>query len=291
MKAYSRLFLVLTAGALLSTASLAEAAGPYNFVPLTPCRVVDTRAAFSPLGGFKGLMPDGGAGVKFTIKGKCGVPLTATAVVLNNAAADTNLSGWYALFPGDQAYSGVASINFVQGDFISNGAIVPLGAGSTLDLAVLAAFAGAGPTGGNLIVDVTGYFTSAPGMKFFAITPCRVVDTSTGLGGFTGMLPDGPAVTKFTIKGAAPCGIPLDAAAIAVNATAVNTLSQGFFTLFPSNAPIPNTSSVNFFGGDTIGNGAIVPLAPGALDLTVLAAYAGTPNGAFLQLDLTGYFK
>lgn len=291
MKAYSRLFLVLTAGALLSTAYLAEAAGPYNFVPITPCRVIDTRAGFQPLGGFKGLLPDGAPGVKFTIKGRCGVPASAAAVALNMTATDTNLGGWVAMFPGNQLWSGISNINFVQGDFIANGAIVPLGPSLTLDLSAMSAYSGAGATGANLIADVTGYFVAIGGLKFYAITPCRVVDTQTGLGGFTGMLPNGLPGTKFTVKNAAPCNIPIDAAAIAVNATAVQTQSQGFLALFPGSAAWPGVSNLNFFGNDTIANGAIVPLSPGVLnDLTVLAQYTGTP-GAFLQLDLTGYFK
>jgi hypothetical protein len=265
----------------------AEAAGPYLFVPLTPCRVIDTR---SGLGGFMGLMPDGSS-VRFTVKGACGVPLSASAVALNITATDTNLGGWVALFPGDQAYQGISNINFGKGDFIANGAIVPLGAGSSLDLAALSAFAGVGPTGANLIVDVTGYFTGGTGMNFYAITPCRVVDTLTGLGGFTGFLPNGLPGTTFTIKGAAPCNIPTDAAAIAVNATAAQTQTQGWFALFPGSASWPGVSNVNFFGSDTIANGAIVPVSAGANDLTVLAQYAGTPTGAYLQLDLTGYFK
>jgi hypothetical protein len=265
----------------------AEAAGPYLFVPLTPCRVIDTR---SGLGGFMGLMPDGSS-VKFTVKGACGVPFSAAAVALNITATDTNLGGWVALFPGDQAYQGISNINFGKGDFIANGAIVPLGASSGLDLAALSAFAGVGPTGANLIVDVTGYFTDGGGMNFYAITPCRVVDTLTGLGGFTGFLPNGLPGTKFTIKGAAPCNIPADAAAIAVNATAAQTQTQGWFALFPGSGSWPGVSNVNFFGSDTIANGAIVPVSAGANDLTVLAQYAGTPTGAYLQLDLTGYFK
>jgi hypothetical protein len=282
--------LVLTASLVIAglAGARAEAAGPYQFVPITPCRVIDTR---SGLGGFRGLLPDGPPGVKFTVKRACGVPSTASAVALNVTSTDTALPGWVALFPGDQAYSGISNINFGKGDFIANGAIVPLGAGTTLDLAALSAFAGVGGTGANLIVDVTGYFTGGTGMKFYAITPCRVVNTQTGLGGFTGYLPNGLPGTKFTIKGAAPCNIPADAAAIAVNATAAQTQTQGWFALFPGNATWPGVSNVNFFGSDTIANGAIVPVSAGANDLTVLAQYAGTPTGAYLQLDLTGYFK
>ena len=266
----------------------AEAAGPYQFVPITPCRVIDTR---SGLGGYMGLLPNGLPGTKFTIKNAapCNVPGSAAAIAVNMTIADTANSGWVALFPGDQPWPGVSNINFLKSDFLANGAIVPIGAGGTLDLSALAAFE-PGPSGTNVIMDVTGYFVTIGGLSFYAITPCRAVDTQTGLGGFTGSLPNGLPGTKFTIKGATPCNIPIDAAAISVNATAVQTQSQGWFALFPGNAGWPGVSNVNFFGGDTIGNGAIVPVSPGANDLTVLAAYSGTP-GAFLQLDLTGYFK
>jgi hypothetical protein len=269
-------------------AARAQAAGPYQFVPITPCRIVDTRTG---LGGYTGLLPNGLPGTKFTIKNAspCNVPGTAAAIAVNLTVADTANSGWVALFPGDQGWPGVSSINFLNGDFLANGAIVPLGAGGSLDLSALAAFQ-VGAAGTNMILDVTGYFVTTGGLKFYAITPCRVVDTQTGLGGLNGYLPNGLPGTKFTIKGAAPCNIPTDATAIAVNATAAQTQGQGWFALFPGTAAWPGVSNVNFFGNDTIANGAIVPVSPGANDLTVLAAYSGTP-GAYLQLDLTGYFK
>jgi hypothetical protein len=275
---------------LALTAVRAEAAGPYQFVPITPCRIVDTRGG---PGGFNGKLPNGLPGTKFTIKNAnpCHIPSTASAVAVNMTIADTGNSGWVALFPGDQAWPGVSNINFGAGDFLANGAIVPLGAGQTLDLTALAAFAPGGGTGTNLILDITGYFTSLSGLSFYAITPCRVVDTTTGLGGVTGALPSGLPGTKFSIKGASPCNIPTDAVAIAVNATAVQTVDQGFIALFPGNASWPGVSLVNFFAGDTIANGAIVPVSPGSSDLTVLAQAASASTVANLQLDLTGYFK
>lgn len=292
MKRTTRLHIVagtlLAAGSAIFGARPAWAAGPYQFQSITPCRIVDTR---SGLGGYKGLIKNGQS-VKFPIRNAppCNVVGSAAAVAVNITIADTASPGWVALFPGDGTWPGVSNINFLMGDFVANGAVVPLSASGALDLASLAAFQ-PGAEGTNLILDVTGYFVPIGGLSFYPIAPCRVVNTQTGLGGFTGLLPNGLPGTKFTIKGAAPCNIPSDAAAIAVNATVVNSRSQGWIALFPGSAPWPGVSNVNFFANDTIANGAIVPVSPGAQDLTVLAAAVSGPTVAYLQLDLTGYFK
>jgi hypothetical protein len=272
----------------LASAGTARAAGPYQFQPITPCRIVDTR---NGLGGYTGLILNGQT-VKFPIRGAapCNVPPSAAAVAVNMTVADTANPGWVALFPGDQAWPGVSNINFQLGDFLANAAVVPLSTSNTYDISVLAAFV-PGAEGTNVILDVTGYFVPSGGLKFYPILPCRIVNTQTGLGGFTGFLPNGLPGTKFTIKGAAPCNIPTDAVAVAVNATVANTQNQGYVALFPGNASWPGVSNVNFFANDTIANGALIPVSPGSQDLTVLAVFAPGPSGAYLQLDLTGYFK
>jgi len=277
----------------------ALAAGPYQFTTLTsPCRIVDTR---SGLGGFKGKIVNSQT-VKFPIRNPmpCNVPPSAAAIAVNITLADvpnTVGSGFIALFPGDQSWSGISNINFTPPGFIANGAIVPLATTHTLDLAALAAFAdpsGNATTGGtNLILDVTGYFVPVGGLQFYSIVPCRVIDTSVGTGGFNGQLPNGGTGTLFTVKGATPCNIPVDAVAVAANATAVGTQDQGFLALFPGANAWPGVSNVNFFAGDTIGNGALIPLSAGASDLAVLAVAANpaTVGVADFTLDVTGYFK
>lgn len=150
--------ITLLVGALALGASLvpaeAWAAGPFQFYPVTPCRVVDTR---SGLGGYTGLLPNG-ATRTFSIRGAspCFIPATAKAVAFNITVADPANSGWVALWPTGVAWPGVSTINFIAGENLANGAIVPVG--STLpDLNVIAAFE-AGANGVNLILDVTGYF-------------------------------------------------------------------------------------------------------------------------------------
>lgn len=143
--------IVLSAG-VVSTA--AQAAGPYSFYPVTPCRIVDTR---NGLGGYTGLMPNGAVRT-FTIKSAspCFIPTTAKALAFNVTVADPANSGWVALWPAGAAWPGVSTINFIAGENLANGAIVPVATGSP-DLNVLAAFE-PGPSGVNVIIDVTGYF-------------------------------------------------------------------------------------------------------------------------------------
>jgi len=94
----------------------------------------------------------------FTIKSvsPCFIPATAQAIAFNVTIADPANSGWVALWPYGGAWPGVSTINFIAGENLANGAIVPVAAGSP-DLNVIAAFE-PGASGVNLILDITGYF-------------------------------------------------------------------------------------------------------------------------------------
>ena len=133
--------------------------------------------------------------------------------------------------------------------------------------------------------------TPTPGgpFKFFAVTPCRVVDTrgTTGVNGGPSM-PAGTTRT-FTIKGM--CGVPLTAQAASLNVTIAGPTSGGFLTLWPAGANKPVVSTINWAIGEiAIANGAIVPLASSAtLDLSVFEG--GRAGQTDVVLDVTGYFQ
>ncbi len=153
-------FLWLAASALAAViTSPAPAAGPYVFHAITPCRVADTRNAVGTNGG-----PAVTSLVQrnFQVRGVCGVPVEATAATLNLTIVTPQAAGWGALFPSVTGWSGISTINFVQGEFaIANGAIVPLSTSATLDLGFLwQGYSGTNPVT-HVIVDVTGYFRSA----------------------------------------------------------------------------------------------------------------------------------
>ena len=127
---------------------------PLPFIGVTPCRVVDTRNITPPV------ITLGPAARTFTIKAAqgCGVPTDAQAVSLNVAIAQPLLTGrgFLALYPTGTEWPGNATINFASTDVsLSNGAIVPLGAGATDELTVQP-INKAGTV--HLILDVNGYY-------------------------------------------------------------------------------------------------------------------------------------
>jgi hypothetical protein len=144
------------AGALCAAVmavAVAEGAGPYRFYPLTPCRVVDTRS------GDGGVITLGTVRT-FTVKAKnnCGVPLDAQAVALNVTINKPTMSGraYLALYPTGTTWPGNSTINFADTDTsLANGAIVPLGSGSTGELSVTTYNV---PGTVHLILDVNGYY-------------------------------------------------------------------------------------------------------------------------------------
>jgi len=146
--------LLLGAGLVMLLSAVAEAAGPFQFFSVTPCRIVDTRRPDGVTGG-----PSLGNQVvrNFPIAGQCGVPATAKAAVLNVTIANPSNAGYLILYPFNTTQPVVSTINWAAGEpALANGAIVPLSSDPTLQLAVYSELYGGGNV--HLILDVTGYF-------------------------------------------------------------------------------------------------------------------------------------
>lgn len=140
------------AGALVALGAFAPTAGAqgFQYFAVTPCRAADTRDITPPV-------VQAGVFRAFTIKGVCGIPVTAQAVSVNLTIVTPTANGFFSLWPFGGAFPVVSTINFLAGEpAIANGAIVPLAAG-TPDL-----FGGYGTAGGSgtthAVLDVTGYF-------------------------------------------------------------------------------------------------------------------------------------
>src|ERR1700688_582024 len=91
-------------------ANTAEAAGPFQFFSVTPCRLVDTRGATGLTGG----PPlQGGATRSFPITGgTCGVPSTAAAAVLNVVVVAPTGGGHVTIWPFGSSMPLASTINF-----------------------------------------------------------------------------------------------------------------------------------------------------------------------------------
>jgi len=129
--------------------------------------------------------------------------------------------------------------------------------------------------------------------RYFAITPCRVVDTRNANGTNGGPALNANTTRSFQIQGL--CGVPVGATAVTINVTIVSpnlSTSGGFATLFPSGGNVPTASTINFTNSDSaLANGAIVPVSTNTNDLSVFFNPYNLGSGTVhLVLDLTGYF-
>jgi M6 family metalloprotease-like protein/uncharacterized repeat protein (TIGR01451 family) len=131
--------------------------------------------------------------------------------------------------------------------------------------------------------DATAFVLVDRPESFFALAPCRLVDTRNPAGPRGGPGLYGGGIRTFRLVGA--CGVPTTARALAINLTVTGATAPGHVTLFPGGSPCPLASTANFGAGATRANSAILQLGSQG-DLSAVAS-------SFVQivLDVTGYFE
>jgi hypothetical protein len=123
--------------------------------------------------------------------------------------------------------------------------------------------------------------------SYYALNPCRVVDTRNANSVNGGPVVGGGTQRSFAIRGS--CGVPTTAKAVSLNLAITGMTAQGFVTLWPSGQTRPVVSSINFSGTEpALANGAIVGLSTNAQDLS---AYNGSNSALHIIIDVTGYFQ
>lgn len=167
----------LLAGLLFTFALAAQT----NFVPITPCRVVDTRNATGPFGG-PALVAN--ATRSFTIPAAaCSLPVAA-AYAFNVTLVPSGPVGYLTMWPSGATMPLAAVMNDLQGDIQGNAATIAASASGAVSVFVT------NPT--HLVVDVYGYYL--PGAAGPAGPPGPT--GPPGAAGATG--PQGPAGTSAT---------------------------------------------------------------------------------------------
>ena len=131
----------------------------------------------------------------------------------------------------------------------------------------------------------TWSFTTAAiaGMRFVAVTPCRVADTRGPGGPFGGPGLGGGRVRSFAVPQGG-CGIPGTARAYSLNVTVVPKGPLGYLTLWPAGQVQPLVSTLNSWSGQVVANAAIVPAGSGG----AVSVFALDPTDVILDID--GYF-
>lgn len=125
--------------------------GPFEFYPLTPCRVLDTRTNVN------GPLVQGDP-VSYTITGDpCGIPSTAQAVVLNATMLNEAADGYLSLWAAGTTNPGLAILNVAaNGPAIANGATIIITPGTGYNITAFYGGKFIGPTA-DLLLDVVGY--------------------------------------------------------------------------------------------------------------------------------------
>ena len=181
-----------------------------RFVPVAPCRMVDTRTSTGPFGG---PALDGVSARSFAIpQSSCGIPATAQAYSLNVTVEPHGPLAYLSLWPSGMAQPHVSTLNSFEGNVVANAAIVPAGQGGAVS-----AYA-TNPT--DVILDINGYFDASAGDSFYPVSPCRVEDTRRAIGPLGGPA-FGVGETRNIPVPTSPCGLPATASAYSMNATVV----------------------------------------------------------------------
>jgi hypothetical protein len=124
--------------------------------------------------------------------------------------------------------------------------------------------------------------------KFFSLPPCRLLDTRNPDGPHGG--PAVPPGSQRVVVAAGQCGVPITAKALAANVTVVAPPQAGFLALFPGDAQVPGTSTINFKVGRVLANNTVIGLATsGSGTVALFNSTASQP--VHVLIDISGYFQ
>ncbi|GCE75026.1 hypothetical protein [Cellulomonas biazotea] len=211
-----------------------------GFEPVTPTRVLDTRAS-APVGAHGTRRLDlAGPGTQAP------VDAVAAAVTVTSTEA-TAATSYVSAYPSDAVDGPSTSVlNAYRGDDVPNLAVVPLGADGSITL-----YNDQGST--HLVVDVVGWYVASGGADFYPVVPRRADGSGLlGAGATTGF--DGDAI---------PAVVRADATAMAVNLTTAGTAVPSYLTVHPTGGVRPFTSSANARPGADVATGVLTGLGPG----------------------------
>jgi hypothetical protein len=121
---------------------------PNDYYTVTPCRLLDTRLA--------GTAVAANTTKTFAAGGLCGVPLTATAVVVNITAVAPTDAGDLRLYAAGSPAPLAVVLTFSGGRTLASNAVGALGAGGNLAVQNDMPAGSLGST--HVVVDVVGYF-------------------------------------------------------------------------------------------------------------------------------------
>jgi subtilisin family serine protease len=260
------------------TPNLMAYVAPGSYVPLEPGRLMDTRPGGSTVDGeFAGIgARAGGQVTELQVAGRGGVPVDASAAVLNVTVTGAPSDGFVTVFPCGTTMPLSSSLNYWAGATLPNAVVSKIGVGGRVCVYT--------STPAQLVVDVNGYHPSRSG--FVAITPARLMDTRLDGVTFDGFAARGGLrlagyVTELRVTGRG--GVPSNAGSVVLNLTVTGSEGSGYVTVYPCGEAVPLSSNVNFWDRSTISNAVVSRLGTnGSICLF-------TSGFTHFVVDVTGY--
>ncbi len=199
-----------------------------RYEPIVTQRRVDTRAT--------GRRLEVGEVVRVPTRGFGGGAADSTAASITIHALEAVASGFVTAWPCDTPRPWASSANVMVGSSVSNAVDVAVGATGEVCLLVSAPM--------HLAVDLNGWYGPSATTEYHAVAPFRLADTREGFG-FPGRFARN---TDRPILVAGVGGLPGPGAvrSVAAQFTAVDAAGNGWVTVHPCLAPVPQLSMLRY---------------------------------------------
>ena len=109
----------------------------------------------------------------------------------------------------------------------------------------------------QVLVDLAGWFGPGGG-GLTPVVPARLLDTRDGTGGWLGPL---GVAQEIDLAIGARNGVPANASGVVLNVTVADAHGPGYLTVYPCGSARPTASNLNYDGGSTRANLAVVQLS------------------------------
>jgi len=186
--------------------------------------------------------------------------------------------GYLTLFPAGISRPLAANLNFSPGETVSNLVVVKVGANGRVSL-----YNPAGST--HVVADVAGWYSvneTGNAGRFESVSPARILDTRTGLGGGVRVGPGASIDLQVTGQG----GIPASGVqAATMNVAVTGTTAPSYLTVYPAGEARPLAATFVFPANATASIRTMVKLGAGG-KVTIFNAAGSTE----VIVDINGWY-
>ncbi len=223
---------LVTSGGRIATRTLGEIANDLVFVPITPCRIIDTRLAVGQIAANSVRSFDVTAVTDYSFQGGDSSNCSGAGAVGSFAAAAINFTvvtptaaGYITAFPFLGTQPTAATVNYSAGSIVGNYAVVKLDQGASANELNVYSFAQT-----HLVADLVGYYIN-PQATQLDCTDVVSAGVNIGAGG-TGTQTTPNCPVGYEITGGGCTSSTFDGKIVSSRSFDTGTTSQNHFCAF-----------------------------------------------------------